>query len=102
MDVVPPGTHVKPVREGERIRSDGTTILGGDDKSGLAIILEVLRTLAERDVPHGAIEVAFTICEEVGLLGAKHLDFGALESKEAIVLDSNNVPSVATWVHVGG
>lgn len=96
MDVVPPGTSVKPIREAERVRSDGTTILGGDDKTGLAIIIEVLRTLAERDVPHGAIEVAFTICEEIGLLGAKHVDAGALAAKEAIVLDSNHASQLVT------
>ena len=96
MDVVPPGTSVKPIREAERVRSDGTTILGGDDKTGLAVIIEVLRTLAERDVPHGAIEVAFTICEEIGLLGAKHVDVGALSAKEAIVLDSNHASQLVT------
>ncbi len=96
MDVVPPGQSVKPIRESERIRSDGTTILGGDDKSGLAIILEVVRTLKEREVPHGPVEIAFTICEEIGLLGAKHLDFEAVQAKEAIVLDSNNASEVVT------
>jgi tripeptide aminopeptidase len=96
MDVVPPGTSVKPVREPDRIRSDGTTVLGGDDKSGLAIILEVLRTLKDRELPHGTIEVAFTICEEIGLLGAKHLDFNALESNEAIVLDSAYATQLVT------
>ncbi|MDQ6766911.1 MAG: M20/M25/M40 family metallo-hydrolase [Candidatus Eremiobacteraeota bacterium] len=96
MDVVPPGTSVQPVREADRIRSDGTTILGGDDKSGLAVILEVLRTLKEHDIPHGAIEVAFTICEEIGLLGAKHLDYAALQSKEAIVLDSARSSQLVT------
>jgi tripeptide aminopeptidase len=96
MDVVPPGTSVKPVREAERIRSDGTTILGGDDKTGLTIILEVLRTLAESGVPHGPIEVAFTICEEIGLLGAKHVDVNALAAREAIVLDSGHASQLVT------
>ena len=96
MDVVPPGQSVKPSREQDRIRSDGSTILGGDDKSGLAIILEVLRTLKERDVAHGLVEVAFTICEEIGLLGAKHLDFASLQSKDAIVLDSSNASELVT------
>jgi len=96
MDTVAPGQSVKPVREPDRIRSDGTTILGGDDKSGIAIILEVLRALKEREVPHGAIEIAFTICEEIGLLGAKHLDYAALRSKDAIVLDSSNSAQLVT------
>ena len=96
MDTVPPGKGVKPVREADRIRSDGTTILGGDDKTGLAIILEVLRSLRDHKIPHGAIEIAFTICEEIGLVGAKHLDFDALQSKNAIVLDSGHASQLVT------
>jgi tripeptide aminopeptidase len=88
MDVVPPGTGVRPLREPSRVRSDGTTILGGDDKTGLAVIVEVLRTLREGDVPHGSVEVAFTIGEEIGLLGAKGLDYARFAAREAIVLDS--------------
>ena len=88
MDTVPPGNGVKPVRASDRVKTDGTTVLGGDDKSGLAVILEVLRTLKEKAVPHGDLEIAFSICEEIGLLGAKNLDFGALLAREAIVLDS--------------
>ena len=96
MDVVPPGRSVKPVREAHRIASDGSTILGGDDKSGLAIITEVLRTLNDHDIPHGPLEIAFTICEEIGLLGAKHLDYASLQSKDAIVLDSASASHLVT------
>ncbi len=96
MDVVPPGVGVKPVRETDRIRSDGSTILGGDDKSGLAIILEVLRSLRDQNIAHGSIEIAFTICEEIGLLGAKNLDYSKLRSKEAIVLDSSYATQLVT------
>ena len=96
MDTVPPGKGVQPIREDGRIRSDHSTILGGDDKSGVAVILEVLRTLTQRGLPHGDIEVAFTICEEVGLLGAKHLDLNALRSREALVLDAPNSSQLVT------
>ena len=96
MDTVGPGKGVKPIREADRVRSDGTTVLGGDDKSGLAVIVEVLRTLRERDVPHGEIEVAFTICEEIGLLGAKHLDVSALRAKRAVILDSESPAELTT------
>src|SRR6185503_4744263 len=61
MDTVVPGEGVRPIVEGDVIRSDGTTVLGGDDKSGLAIICEVLRLLGEREIPHGDLEIAFTI-----------------------------------------
>ena len=88
MDTVTPGRGIKPIRENGRIRSDGSTILGGDDKSGVAVIVEVMRVLAEQRLPHGDIEAVFTICEEAGLLGAKHLDLAALRSREALVLDA--------------
>ena len=90
MDTVPPGKGVKPLRAGDRIKTDGTTVLGGDDKSGLAVIVEVLRVLKERQVSHGDLEIAFSICEEIGLLGAKNLDFSALRAREAVVLDSTH------------
>ncbi len=89
MDTVIPGEGVKPVVDGDVIRSDGTTVLGGDDKSGCAIICEVLRVLRDDAVTHGDVEVAFTICEEVGLLGAKHLDVSGLTARTGLVLDSD-------------
>ncbi len=89
MDTVIPGEGVRPIVEGDVIRTDGTTVLGGDDKSGCAIICEVLRVLRDQAVPHGDVEVAFTICEEVGLLGAKHLDTSRLTARAGLVLDSD-------------
>src|SRR5690349_22386378 len=89
MDTVIPGEGVKPIVEGDVIRTDGTTVLGGDDKSGCAIICEVLRVLRDDRIPHGDLEIAFTICEEVGLLGAKHLDVSGLRARAGLVLDSD-------------
>ena len=91
MDTVVPGKGVKPVIDGDIIRTDGTTVLGGDDKSGCAIIVECLRTLKEQNLPHSNIDAVFTICEEVGLLGAKHLDMNGLRSTYGLVLDSDDV-----------
>jgi tripeptide aminopeptidase len=90
MDTVVPGEGVKPVVEGDIIRSDGTTVLGGDDKSGCAVILETIRCLQEQDIPHAPIEAVFSICEEVGLLGAKHVDTSKLNSKYGLVFDSDD------------
>jgi len=90
MDTVVPGEGVKPIVDGDIVRSDGTTVLGGDDKSGVAIICEVLRVLRDRKIPHGPIDVVFTICEEKGLAGAKYLDVGALRAKAGVVLDSDS------------
>lgn len=89
MDTVVPGEGVKPVVDGDIIRTDGSTVLGGDDKSGCAIICEVLHLLRENRIPHGPLDVVFTICEEVGLLGAKHLDLGLIEAREGLVFDSD-------------
>jgi tripeptide aminopeptidase len=91
MDTVVPGKGVKPVIDGDIIRSDGTTVLGGDDKSGCAIIVECVRSLKERDLPHSDIDIVFTICEEVGLLGAKNLDTSRLRAAYGLVLDSDDI-----------
>jgi tripeptide aminopeptidase len=90
MDTVVPGEGVNPVVEETVIRSDGKTVLGGDDKSGLAIILEVIHRIQENGVAHGDIEVVFTICEEAGLLGAKYLDMSRFRSRYGLVLDSDD------------
>ncbi len=89
MDTVAPGEGIKPRIENGVMKSDGTTILGSDDKSGIAVIVEVLRTLKERQIPHGDIEIAFTICEEIGLLGARYIDNSKFDAKSGIVLDSS-------------
>ena len=90
MDTVVPGEGVKPIVEGDIIRTDGTTVLGGDDKSGCAVILETIRCLHEQKIPHTDIEAVFSICEEVGLLGAKHLDVSKIRSRYGIVFDSDD------------
>jgi tripeptide aminopeptidase len=79
------------VIEDDVIRSDGTTVLGGDDKSGVAIICECVRLCRERGLHHPPLDVVFTICEEVGLLGAKHLDVGRLRARRGLVFDSDAV-----------
>src|ERR687895_1187907 len=90
MDTVVPGEGVKPVVEGDIIRTDGTTVLGGDDKSGCAVIIESIRCLQEQNIPHAPIEAVFSICEEVGLLGAKHVDVSQLSAKYGLVFDSDD------------
>ncbi len=89
MDTVSPGEGVKPIVEGDVIRTDGTTVLGGDDKSGCAIICETLHQLREQQIPHGPIDAVFTVCEEIGLLGAKHLDLSLVQAREGLVYDSD-------------
>ncbi|MGH7864774.1 MAG: M20/M25/M40 family metallo-hydrolase [Candidatus Binataceae bacterium] len=90
MDTVVPGEGVKPIIEGDIIRTDGSTVLGGDDKSGCAIICEVAHRLREENIAHGPLDCVFTICEEVGLLGAKHLDLAMVDAREGLVFDSDS------------
>ncbi|HOV78782.1 MAG TPA: M20/M25/M40 family metallo-hydrolase [Bacillota bacterium] len=92
MDTVEPGSGVKPVIEQGVIRSSGDTVLGADDKAGIAAILEVLRLLKENRIEHGGIEVVFTIWEEGGLFGSKNLDFSLLKARTGFVLDSDGPP----------
>jgi tripeptide aminopeptidase len=88
VDTVVPGVGIKPVINGDLITSDGTTILGGDDKAGVAIIVEVMRTVKENNLTSRPIEAIFSICEEVGLQGAKEFDLSLIKSKEGVILDS--------------
>jgi tripeptide aminopeptidase len=73
MDTVVPGTNIKAVRDrDEVIRSEGNTILGSDDKAGIAAILEAYDAIVENHIVHPPIELLFTVSEEQGLLGAKN------------------------------
>ncbi len=96
MDTVVPGENVKPIVSGDVVRTDGTTVLGGDDKAGIVAILEALRVLREDTVPQGPIDVLFTVCEEFGLLGAKHFDVGRLRARTGLVLDVDGVCELVT------
>jgi tripeptide aminopeptidase len=88
MDTVTPGVGIKPSIKDGYIVSDGTTILGSDDKAGIAAVIEALRTIEEEEVSHGDIEVVITIGEESGLVGAKAFDTSVLNSKFGYALDS--------------
>ena len=70
MDTVEPGISINPIIDEQKkiIKSDGTTILGSDDKAGIASILEAMRTLKEKNISHPDIQVVFSTWEEKGLL----------------------------------
>ncbi|MBR4682304.1 MAG: M20/M25/M40 family metallo-hydrolase [Elusimicrobiaceae bacterium] len=91
LDTVRPGRGVKPQVKKDCVTSDGTTILGADDKAGVAIILEVLRVLQEQKIPHPPVEVLFTLCEERGMYGSKNLDYRKLKGREGLILDNEEV-----------
>ena len=91
MDTVGPAEGVRPVLANGIFTSAGDTILGADDKAGIAEIIEALEVVRERGIDHGPIEVVITVCEEVGLLGAKHLDYQRLSARRGFALDTSGV-----------
>ena len=88
MDTVLPCNQVKPQVTKTKITSDGTTILGADDKAAIACFLEALECLREKNLPHGPLEFLFSCAEELGLYGIKAFDMSPLKSKYAFVFDS--------------
>lgn len=92
MDTVSPGIGIRPILEEGVIYSDGSTILGGDNKAGIAAFVEAMHVIKEQNVSHGDIEVVFSIFEEGGLFGAKHLNFSELNARIGFVLDSGGHP----------
>jgi tripeptide aminopeptidase len=90
MDTVAPvGSVIKPQLVDGIIKSDGTTILSADDKAGITVIMMGLKAVRDKNLDHGDIEVVFTACEEIGLLGSKNLDVSKLKGKIAYVFDSS-------------
>ncbi len=89
-DTVQPGTGIEPVLEDGVIRSRGATILGADDKAGIAEMLEALR-IAEVRPP---VEIAISRQEEVGLYGVKNLDFSRITAHRGFLLDNDTLDTI--------
>jgi tripeptide aminopeptidase len=94
MDTVLPAIGVKVKRDGEVFTSAGDTVLGSDDKAGIAALVEVMLTLQEKNIPYCPVEYIFTTCEEIGLLGAKALDPSFIQAKIGYALDSSGINRV--------
>ncbi|MBU2489180.1 MAG: M20/M25/M40 family metallo-hydrolase [Proteobacteria bacterium] len=97
MDTVQPGEGIEPVLENGVFSSRGDTILGADDKSAIAVILEVLALLREQGSYSGpSLEIVLTICEESGLLGAKHMGPGLITAPHGYCLDARDPDGLVT------
>lgn len=92
MDTVRSTAELHPIVDGDTLRSDGTTILGVDNRAGVALILYVIQKLIEKKKKHKSLEIVFTVAEELGMLGAMALDFNQLRSKQGFVFDCTAVP----------
>lgn len=100
-DIVLPGDKSIIIRESENpqlkkcvgktiVTSDGTTLLGADDKAGIAIIMTAIDTLiSDPSIPHGDIKIGFTPDEEVGN-GTKYFDIKAFGADVAYTLDGDS------------
>jgi len=96
MDTVEPGRGVRAVLKDGIFTSEGDTVLGADDKSAIAILLEAMRVIQENHLPHAPLELVFTVCEETGLLGAKHLDYSLVTAKYGYTLDAADTEGIVT------
>ncbi len=94
MDTVEPCEGVVPVLKDGIFTSGGETVLGADDKAGIAELIEALEVLREQRIPRGPVEVVVTVAEEIGLVGAKHFDFSLLSAEYGYALDTVGVDSM--------
>ncbi|MBW6513499.1 MAG: M20/M25/M40 family metallo-hydrolase [Candidatus Syntrophosphaera sp.] len=90
-DTVKPGKGIKASITEGRIHTDGKTVLGGDDKSGIAEIILGIKAFLDEGMDHAPIEVLITVSEEIGLLGAKHFDKSKLQAAFGYALDAHRV-----------
>ncbi len=95
-DTVVPGKGIKPLIKDGLISTDGSTVLGSDDKAGIAQIIEAIRRLDEEGYEYAPIQVLFTISEEIGLLGAKNLDYSLIKAEVGFALDWHGVGTIVT------
>ena len=88
-DTVRPTPQMEPVVRDGSVHSDGSSVLGADDKAAVAAIVEALAAIEDAGVPHGPAEVLFTVGEDVGHIGSKAFDVTPVRSKMAFVPDAD-------------
>ncbi len=92
MDTVGPCDGVKPIIKNGRIESSKDTILGSDDKAGIAAIIELIEVIVENKIKTPTIIVIFSVAEEIRLLGAKYFDASNYNIRYGFILDSSGKP----------
>ncbi|MET0696925.1 MAG: M20/M25/M40 family metallo-hydrolase [Acidimicrobiia bacterium] len=98
MDTAGTDTGIRPIIEDGIIKTDGTTILGADDKSGIAGCLELLTILESNPgVEHPTLEFVISVGEESGLLGSRQMDLSRLNSTYGFVLDTAGAIGAITY-----
>jgi tripeptide aminopeptidase len=74
LDTVPMCAGAKAKRDGDRIVSDGTTALGGDNRTGCAVLVTLVETLLKHELPHPPLSLLFAVREESGIQGCRYMD----------------------------
>ncbi len=97
MDTISPTRGIRMTQKRGVLQTDGKTILGADDRAGIAAILELVAHLEESGMPHPPLELLFTVAEEPGLQGIKQFCPKSLRAKAGYVLDSTQ--PVGSAVH---
>ena len=87
LDTVSPGRGVKAKVKGDRVVSEGDTVLGADCKVGITVLMDLLRGAVRGEFPHGPLEFLFTVAEERGLQGVRHLERERIAARHALVVD---------------
>ena len=100
MDTPRSTAGVKPVVTGTMIQSDGTSILGVDNRAGSSVLLHVLNNRL-RSGSKGNFVVVFTVAEEIGMFGSKHVDLAPYNIKMGFVFDCSRRPGVFIQSAVG-
>ncbi len=90
-DTVKPGKGVKYIIDNGLIKSDGKTVLGADDKSGLAEIIGGISAILNSGIKHAPLEILFTVSEEIGLNGVKNFDINKLKAKLGYAFDAQDI-----------
>lgn len=88
MDQIEPCQNVNAIVEGDIVRTDGTTTLGGDDKGGIAAILEVAEDILETGADHRDVYLIFSVSEEIDMQGVKHMDMSMLPPMDILIVDA--------------
>lgn len=91
MDTARSTLKVKPVLLDDRITSDGTTVLGVDNRAGIAVLLYLVDQIFTQNIPIKNFTIAFTTCEETTLFGSKHLSIKS-KIKKGFIFDSGYRP----------
>ncbi|MHB9035336.1 MAG: M20/M25/M40 family metallo-hydrolase [Armatimonadota bacterium] len=88
IDTVEPTDKLNLVIDSDEVRSDGTTILGADDKAGIAAIIEGIESVLETGVPHGDIQIILNVAEEIGLTGSRAMDCSKIKAGLGYIFDT--------------